>query len=319
MTKNHKVVFLFSGQGSQHHRMGVELYRTNQTFAASIRESDKLIQMHLNRSLTEELYDVASMFNEDDILFTNPAILAIELAILEVVEELGVTPDYVSGISLGEFAAAVAAGVWSKEMALETAIELAKSVVQSGVRGGMLAVIDGAKDVIVPLLDRHNLHIASENFPGHFTISGDSSHLDAFQQSLAKLDISFLRLPVSYPFHSPLIDQGKAGFLYYTFTAPALTNPSKIFVSGLYNEVRDVLPDDYFWKVASEPSDFISFVKYMETKGPCLYLDLGPSGTIATFVKYNLPESSDSITHTIMTPFHRDAEQLESLKALLGI
>jgi bacillaene synthase trans-acting acyltransferase len=314
----HKIVFLFSGQGSQYRGMGQKLFEESPVFAASMMESEAIIQRHLNRSLIEELYEIKHReFN--DLLMTHPAIVAIELAMIEVMEELDVFPDYVSGSSLGEFSAAVAANIWTKEVALEAAIEQAKSIVQVGVDGGMLAVLNESKNILAEHIAKNDLFVASENFDNHFTVSGKTKQLDDFEKQLDELDITFLRLPVNYPFHSPLIEPAKVGFHYYTCMTPPFAKPSKGFISGIYNEERITLPEDYFWSAIRESNNFLSLVEYMENKGPCLYLDLGPSGTSATFVKYNLPLSSKSITHSIMTPFQHEISHLQTLKELLGL
>jgi bacillaene synthase trans-acting acyltransferase len=311
-----KIVFLFSGQGSHYRGMGKTLYDSYPCFAKSLKQSDALVEQHLGQSIIGELYNRKHK-NFDDLLITHPAIVAVELAMLEVMKELGITPDYISGNSLGEFAAGVAAGIWTKEMALEAAIEQAKSIVQGGVEGGMLAVINESASNLAHLLAQNELYIASDNFPDHFTVSGEKDRLDVFENQLNKLEVSFLRLPVAFPFHSPLIEAGKTGFNYYTYTAPPHAKPSKGFISGLYSKELDAIPPDYFWKVISQRTNFITFVEYMEAKGPCLYLDLGPSGTAATFVKYNLSRQSNSITHPIMTPYNSEPKQLQSLRNIL--
>ena len=183
----------------------------------------------------------------------------------------------------------------------------------------MLAVINESASNLGHLLAQNGLFIASDNFPNHFTVSGEKWSLDVFENQLNELNISFLRLPVAYPFHCPLIAAGKTEFTYYTYTAKPLSKPSKGFISGLYNKGLDTVPVDYFWNVISQRTNFITFVEHMETKGPCLYLDLGPSGTSATFVKYNISQHSSSITHPIMTPFKGELKQLQSLKNLLKI
>lgn len=316
MTTKHKIVFLFSGQGSQYRGMGEKLYKTHPSFAKSLEQSDSIVQQHLGISLLEELYHKKDK-DFDDLLITHPAIVAVELAILDVIASFGITHDYVSGNSLGEFAAGVAAGIWTKKVALETAIEQAKSFSQSRVEGGMIAVINAAKNQWMPLIKETLLHITSENFPNHFTLSGSIAALDEFQNSLKNRDIQFLRLPVRYPFHSPLIAASPADFMYYMHTSAPLQPPSNGFISGLYNKEMKEIPIDYFWKVVSQPTNFREFVHKMEEIGPCLYLDLGPSGTSATFVKYNLSMTSSSITHAIMTPYKREEQQLEALKSLL--
>jgi len=301
-----KTVFLFSGQGSQYRRMGEALYRASPAFARSLDKSDEIVTRLIGRSLINELYhEDKELF--DDLIITHPAIVAVEIAMIDLMKGEGIEPDYVSGNSLGEFAAAVAAGIWSHETALEASIEQAISIVDGDVQaGGMLAVMTEEEEKLIDYLDEYNLYLASKNFPGHYTVSGTVEDLGALQRKLEKEKVHFVRLPVKYPFHCGLIDTGDTMFDHYARFTSELSRPSTNFVSGLYAQSADRVPIDYF-----------SFVSFMEEVGPLLYLDLGPSGTSATFVKYNLSSTSKSKTHTIMTPYHKEVFQLASLKKIL--
>ncbi|MEM0939174.1 MAG: acyltransferase domain-containing protein [Bacteroidota bacterium] len=314
--KDYQLVFLFSGQGSHYRGMGEKLYKTNPVFTNTLEKSDSYMQKVLGRSLIEELYYKKDA-DFDDLLITHPAIVAVELALCLALRAEGVVPDYVSGNSLGEFAAAAICGVWSAEKALEAAQIQAKSIVRNNEKGGMLAILDIAPDLLQRLSKSYNLYIASNNFPGHYTLSGATAYLDAVEVELKSLEIPYMRLPVAYPFHSPLLKAGKVEFQQYMSTLESLDQPTKGFISGLYAKELSSLPNDYFWEVVSQPADFGHVVAALEKKAPCLYVDLGPSGTSATFMKYNLEERSNSVAHSIMTPFKQEDKQLQKLFQLL--
>lgn len=96
-----------------------------------------------------------------------------------------------------------------------------------------------------------------------------------------------------------------------------LSKPTKGFISGIKNKELDVVVKNYFGEVVSAYTNYPKTVKYIENKDTCLYIDLGPSGTSATFVKYNLDPSSKSKTFQIMTPFGRELEQLKKIEELI--
>lgn len=314
-----KTVFLFSGQGSQYRKMGEALYQTNPVFTASLDRSDAIFRRVIGRSLIEELYHETDE-NFDDLIVTHPAIVAVEIAMIQLLKEEGIEPDYVSGNSLGEFAAAVAAGIWSHEQALEAAIEQAISIVEGNVaKGGMMAVMTDDEETLLDRLDEHNLYLASKNFPGHYTLSGSAEDLQGMRAVLDQDKISYVILPVNYPFHCSLIEAGHSLFEYYTHLTPGLTKASTKFVSGLYAQPAKQVPLHYFWFAISQQSDFTSLISFMEEEGPCLYVDMGPSGTAATFVKYNLSGTSQSRAHIIMSPYKREIAQLASLKKILKL
>lgn len=316
ITQDHKIVYLFSGQGSQYRGMGEKLFRTNPIFLQSLYSSDSLIKEKLGRSLIKELYlDGNPSF--DNLQMTHPAIVSVELALWSVLSNAGVRPDYVMGSSLGEFAAASVCGVWSPESAVEAALTQAQSIIENNEKGGMLAILDIGPEALSQLIARYNLYIASNNFPCHYTLSGAVQCLDALEVTLKSMEIPYYRLPVIYPFHSPLLKAGKTNFLHYMHTIPALKAPSAKFVSGLHARGLTHLPEDYFWNVVSQPSDFADAISALEKRGPCLYVDLGPSGTSASFVNYNLPADTSSIVHPIMTLFKQEEKQLQRLFQLL--
>jgi len=308
--------FLFSGQGSQYRGMGKWLFEHNPVFRDTIEQSDLQVRRLLNRSIIDELYGIQrSTF--DELLITHPAIVAVEIAMYKVMQDMGITPDYCSGNSLGEFAAAVASGVWSAETAIEASVEQAKAIVKNNRGGGMLAVIHKRTKDMELLYRKHDLVLASDNFDGQFTLAGTIQNLDLFKSGLIDRGIQFLVLPVAFPFHSPLINDARDDFVYYLSGISSLSSPPPIFVPGIMPEEAGELPVNYFWNVVSEYTDFPATVRYIESKGPCLYIDLGPSGTSASFVKYNLSPASSSQTFQIMTPFKGEGQRLKILRDLL--
>jgi bacillaene synthase trans-acting acyltransferase len=233
-------------------------------------------------------------------------------------KEIGVIPDFVVGNSLGEFSAAAVAGIWTKETALEAAVEQAKSITRSGIEGGMLTIIDTAYEEMAHLLEGKEIYRASENFPLNFTLSGNKTHLNQLEKKLTDFDIQYIRLPVNIPFHSPMIDAGKSDFLYNSIFCQTGKAIESRFVSGVSASEMDMVAHGYFWEVICQSSNFNRVVQFFEAQGPCLYLDAGPSGTMATFVTYNLLKDSNSLIHRIMTPFRQEHKQLEQLSSLLA-
>ena len=307
-----KIVFLFSGQGSQYRGMGRNLFEQHEVFKESLLKSDFMVRQHLNRSLTYELYENNDPVF-DDVLITHPAIAALEIAMYELLKSHDIHADYVLGNSLGEFAAAVVKGAWSHEMAIEASIKQAKSFVKNAPSGGMIAVI--TKDTkITAMYAKHKLYLASDNFPGHLTLSGTNADLDLFQEELKKREILHARLPVTFPFHSPLIDAARDEFAYSMSTRLGLSAAKEGFLSGMSGKEMSVLPAHYFWDAVSHYTDFSKLIRNLESAGPYIYIDLGASGTSATFVKYNLNKDSKSEVYPIVTAYNREFPLLEKLK-----
>lgn len=314
MDKKH-IVFLFSGQGSHYRGMGRELYEQQPKFKSCLEKLDKIVQKQLNYSLIDELYtNTEETF--DELLITHPAIVAVEIALYEVLSEMGIKPDFISGNSLGEFAAGVASGVWDATSAIEAAIEQAKSICRADIEGGMLVVFAEERK-LKSLYGQHQLFLASDNFNGHFTLSGKTSHLELFENELSEQGINSFRLPVNIPFHSPLMKTAKADFDQYSSLSNVFKAPVKGFISGFEAKELNRLSDDYFWQAVSQYTNFTKIIDLLEAKGPCFYIDMGPSGTSAAFVKYNLQPGTQSETLTIMSPYRREMGQLEKLETIV--
>src|SRR5688572_9620134 len=115
MTK--PIVFMFSGQGSHYYQMGRELFEQQPIFRHWMQLADSIYQELTGLSIIHELYENGHKKSEPFVrtLLTHPAIFSIEYALGQIILEQGIIPDYVLGTSLGEFAAAVFAGVMTFE------------------------------------------------------------------------------------------------------------------------------------------------------------------------------------------------------------
>jgi malonyl CoA-acyl carrier protein transacylase len=83
-------------------------------------------------------------------------------------------------------------------------------------------------------------------------------------------------------------------------------------------DVLAALSDGYFWNVVRHPIRFRETIARLERQGARRYIDLGPSGTLATFLKYGLPASTSSTVHTILTAYGFDQKNLAAVSASIG-
>ena len=313
---------MFSGQGSHYYQMGQALYEENPVFRRWMREADTLCQDQIGLSIIKALYHSehkkSDIFNR--ILFTHPAIYMVEYALAQTILSAGVIPNYVLGSSLGEFAAAVLAGVLSFEEGLIAILTQAQMFEAHCPSGAMMAIMESSDLYETHPVMRGKSELAALNFPSHFVISGKSRDLSQISNSLKAEEIATQDLPVSFGFHSSLIDKAAPYYLDF-LKSQSLKTPSLPFISCTEKRILETIPHSHFWHNVRQPIYFQATLEILEKENNFIYLDLGPSGTLATFAKYNLKEAtspSQSQTYALLSPFSNDVKNLSNLSAWLA-
>lgn len=317
MTFQHKNVFMFSGQGSQYFQMGRGLFEQGATFAREMRAMDEIVHALSGRSVLAALYgEQSKAVPFDDIGLTHPAIFMVEYALARSVIDAGVEPDMTLGVSLGSVVAAVVSGCLPMEDALQWVVRHAAWISQNCQAGGMIGVL-GPRQLHEADALRHVSVVAAENGPSHWVLSARAADLDGIEAFLGARQVPFGRLPVHYPFHSPwMVTESAAPHV----PMPAATGAARLpLACCAHAQVLRHLPGDYFWNVAIEPIRFEQTIRTLEETGQgssYRYLDLAPSSTLATLLKYLLPKEAQGRVQSGLTPYGREVANFEALTAL---
>jgi acyl transferase domain-containing protein len=309
-----KMIWMFAGQGAQYFQMGLELYEREPVFRQFLERADRLVQEFINESLVDVIYrqraDRFAPFHR--LLHTHPAILIFECATAEMLVRRGLRPDYLLGYSLGEYACLVVSGAISFEDALVALIKQAELVEYCVPRGQMLAILDSAD-----LIERHPEAFrrcvpVAYNSPRNFVISAPTEALMQLQQFLKARGILSVELPVDYPFHTPQIDVLKT--VSEAILSGVRLSPLKIpVITAEQGTLLNEPSAKHLWDVTRNFVDFAKTIRMLETSGPYLYVDLGPSGSMATAVKYNLHKGSQSELLIVSSPFGHEGKNIENL------
>lgn len=309
-----RTVFMFSGQGSHYFQMGRELFDSNDVFRQWM---TRLHQLTLRKS-GEDVLGAIYSGNKSDVFnhtsHTHPAIFMVEYSLAQCLLEAGIIPDIALGASLGSFAAAAIAGFLTVEDALDAVIRQAKALEEACGSGGMIAVLAAPTLYREDFLRDHS-ELAAINFDSHFVVSAPAANLAMIEQELNQRGITNQRLAVSFAFHSRWIDAAGAQFSS-TLARIDRSRGRLPLACCRAAAILAEIPQDFLWSSVRQPIRFQETIGVLEQPGACRYIDVGPSGTLATFAKYCLPPGSRSSTHAILTQFGRDQRNLTSLLSM---
>ncbi|WIM94376.1 ACP S-malonyltransferase [Actinoplanes oblitus] len=308
------IVFMFPGQGSQYYQMGRDLFDHNEAFRTALSGYDATVAEALGYSVLDRIHDRGRRKSDPlvDTRLTHPAIVMLELALVDALAAAGITPDVVLGVSLGEYAAAVTAGSLDPAECLRLLTRQAAAL-RGSPPGGMLAVLAGSEVLdSVPAL--RSCEVAARNYPGNFVVAGTEDDLARAESALLAADVPHLRLPVEYAFHSSLLD-GTLERSRANFAGVRLTPPRLPWISCVGGALVTEPTAEHFWRVARDPIDFEAAMATLRGRGEFRSLDLGPSSSLHNFVRALLPEGSASVSIPLLSPFARDTELFEKARS----
>ena len=279
-----KTAFAYTGQASQWAGMGHDLFESEPVVRAVLQRCDAIVQEERGASLLDVMFGQPGAVGQlDDPMWKQPAIYALECSLTALWSSMGIRPDVVLGHSLGEIAAAQAAGALSIEDGIRFAMARGELIGALPGEGAMAAVFAPATRVAAAL-DDHNAScagvgvcIAADN-GAHQVVSGPAADVEAIVAGFEAQDVRVARLRRSPAYHSamvePALDDLEEALSKFTFSPPSLT-----FVSNLTGAVvrpNEMLDAAYWRRQAREVVAFRACVETVLDLGVDAIIEVGP-------------------------------------------
>jgi len=281
-----KTAFIFSGQGSQNVGMGKELYQNFDICKNVFDTADNILDFKVSNMCFEQNDDL----NKTE--FTQPAIFTMSMAVFKLMQQKGLKADYTAGLSLGEYSALTASGVFDFEDAVKLVRKRGQfmtEAVPAGV-GAMSAIMnldaDKIQEACNEASDIGKVMIANYNAPGQIVIAGEANAVDkAAEICIEKGARRAIKLNVSGPFHTSMLKSAAyklseelKNIKLNKMNIPVITN----LTGDLIEE--DKIVDTLIKQVMNPVKWEQSVIKLIEL-GVDTFVEMGPGKTLINFVK----------------------------------
>ncbi|MGM9946542.1 ACP S-malonyltransferase [Floccifex sp.] len=274
------IAILFAGQGSQFVGMGKDFY--DQCFVS--RKVFDSIQMD---------FDVKEVcfHGPEEILnntaYTQSCILACSMAIYEAIKEKGIQPDYVAGLSLGEYSALCASHVFSLEDGLEIVrkrgLIMANALEKNTTK--MVAILNAKIEDIQQACQQAGCSIANYNSPFQIVITGTNESVDLAVSTLKEKGVRrMIPLKVSGAFHSPLLEKASQELNEVLHQYP-IQNPEIPVIFNVTGKMETENIVDLLTRQIKSSVLFYQSIEYMISQGVDTFIEIGPGHTLSGLVK----------------------------------
>lgn len=297
-----KLGFIYAGQGSQKVGMGSDFYQEYPAFQETYDRASEAVREVTDFNVKECCLE-GPIERLSQTRYTQPCMVAYAIGVTKLLKANGIAPEYVCGLSLGEYSALYAAEVLDEKDVLNLVafrgMVMEEAVVDREVK--MSAVLMLEREAILECCEQATKQLADEklmvqianyNCPGQIVISGDAKAVDLATGLLKEKGAKrIVPLNVSGPFHTSLMkpagDRLKERLAHVTFGTPVGTiifnATGKPMEAG--ESFAQLLEKQVQSSVYLEDS-----IRYMEKQGVDTIIEIGPGAAISKFVKKTAPE-----------------------------
>jgi len=296
-----KIAFVFPGQGSQFVGMGYDIYQDYDIVREIFDMASEVAKINLAKLCFKgPIEDLTSTVN------LQPAITAVNLGFLAVIEKESVQPAICAGHSLGEYSALCAASVISRQDSMRLVVKRAELMHRESTKhtGVMHAVVGLPIEEVQKLVDtvKHEgvVSIANHNTELQIVITGSPGPVEKVSSLAVRQGAKAIPLKVSGAWHSELIREAQEEFKEHLYTV-AFTPPRSAIVFNVTAEVEtnpDEIRSIMAKQLCSQVKWYDSMLRMIETDVE-VFAEVGPGKVLTGLLKKTLPRDYPGVVFSV--------------------
>ncbi|MGZ7443445.1 SDR family oxidoreductase [Paenibacillus sp. TH7-28] len=319
-------VLMFAGQGSLYPSAAAGLYKCSEIFRNAIKECDRHLGRSIGTSIMDALVSPSYAARLQHTALSQPITFALDYALAKLWMTWGYAPSALIGHSLGEYAAACIAGVFSLEEAALLVAERGRLMQELPPGGSMAVVFDSPANVwdLIEKLspsERGLVSIAAENGVKNTVVSGSANVVRKVIEQSSESGVKSTPLQVSHAFHSHLMEPVLESYSR-TFRELGIvpSRPSIPIVSNLTGDWHPGSMDESYWlRHIMEPVKFGPGIHFLLERGHRIFLEAGPGTTLTTMTKDLITGEDMAFTKSSLGRGREDAEHILETAAQLFV